>query len=158
MGLADVRCLANVWEITRRTGGDFGARTGLLDYPRERYPANQLMLSTTDTLHHFFGSRLAPVNSLRGTGLDILNQIGPIKKLLMGGAGASEGPVLSERARSEDGHKKGFEGRGRGWPMAAASGLEGWLGFKHVLGIAAGLAGEAAKNGLRRAAEVLEKR
>ena len=167
MGLADVRSLANVWETTRRTGGDFGARTGLLDYPRERYPANQLMLSMTDTLHHLFGSRLGPVNWLRGTGLDVLNEIGPIKKLLMGGAGASasSGADISTRVRNErDGQYdradagEGLGRRGRGWPMVAASGLEGWLGFKHVLGIAAGLAGEAAKNGLRRAADVLEKR
>ncbi len=165
MGLADIRCLANVWESARRTGGDFGARTSLVDYPRERYPANQLLLSTADMLHHIFRSRAGVVNWLRGTGLDVLNELGPIKKVLMGGAGAGAGSGVASRGRSEKDREYGRvhagderEGRAGGWPMAAATGLEGWLGFKQVVGLAAGFAGEAAKNGLRRAADVLEKR
>lgn len=162
MGLADVRSLANVWEGVRRTGGDLGARASLADYLKERYPANQLMLTTTDTLHHLFGSRNSAVNWLRGTGMDVINEIGSIKKVLMGFAGAGAG---SSQRRSEKDREYGRrhaedekEGRAGGWPMAAASGLEGWLGFKKVLGFAAGLAGEAARNGLNRAAGAVQKR
>ena len=94
--------------------------------------------------------------------MDVINEIGSIKKVLMGGAGAGAG---SSKRRSEKDREYGRvhagderEGRAGGWPMAAATGLEGWLGFKQVVGLAAGFAGEAAKNGLRRAADVLEKR
>jgi ubiquinone biosynthesis monooxygenase Coq6 len=143
MGLADVRSLADVWERTRMTGGDFGAGVELRGYTRERYAKNQLMLTTTDALHHVFGSRSGIVNWARGVGLDIINEIGPIKKVLMGGAGAQVG---------------GEQKRDGGWGGTAASGLEGWLGFKGAVGMAAGLAGEVAKNGLRAAANAVEKR
>lgn len=154
MGLADVRSLADVWESVRHTGGDLGARTSLLDYSKHRYSANQLMLTTTDTLHHLFGSRNVAVNWLRGTGMDVMNELGPIKKGLMGGAGAGAGLRTDDYKELE----RGGVQRARGWGVTAASTLEGWLGFKRIVGFGAGLAGEAAKNGLRRVAGAVERR
>lgn len=150
MGLADVRVLSDVLEQIRRSGGDYGAKIGLLPYPKERYAQNHLLLSTTDKLHHIFGSRNGAVNWVRGVGLDVINELGPVKKVLMGGAGAKP---------NSQGLMNEVEGkRGTGWPMMAANGLEGWLGFKNVLGLAMGFAGVGVRNGLRRAADALERR
>lgn len=146
MGLADVRVLAGTWETAKQHGGDLGAATSSLDYPRRRYPENALMLTAVDTFHHVFRNRAGLLNWGRGMAFDMINEIGPLKKAFMGGAGAAS---LG---------KTGAVTRKAGWGSTAASGLEGWLGFKSVLGTAAGFAGELAKNGLRRAADSLEKR
>ena len=145
MGLADVRVLAETWEKAKRNGGDLGAQVASLDYPRQRWPANALMLTATDTFHHVFRSRSALLNLGRGVAFDVINELGPLKKIFMGGAGAAESPV-------------GRHGGQRGWGAHAASGLEGWIGFKSALGTAAGFASELALNGLRRVAEGTGKR
>ncbi|KAK4685708.1 hypothetical protein P7C73_g4431, partial [Tremellales sp. Uapishka_1] len=142
MGLADVRSLADVWDETSLHGGDLGSYTALSQYPKKRYLANHVMLSTTDKLNMVFGNRSGIVNWVRGTGLEILNEMGPIKKILMNGAGASVG--AGQKAP--------------GWPNAVAGGLEGWLQFKGVAGMAGSIIGQAAQNGFKRAAEVLQKK
>jgi ubiquinone biosynthesis monooxygenase Coq6 len=141
MGLADVRALTDVWERTKLTGGDLGSGFEFRGYTRERYAKNQLMLTTTDALHHIFGSRNGVVNWVRGVGLEVINELGPVKKILMGGAGAT----VKEKKHA-------------GWGSHASSGLEDWLGFKHTVGTAAGLAGEVAKNGLRAAVNALDRK
>ena len=151
MGLADVRALADAWETARSVGGDLGSVTSMAPYPRVQYPANQLLLSTVDVLHHVFRNRSQVGNWVRGMGLDVINELGPVKRLLMQGAGA----VPSQGARQgPGGHgvKGGEDGkRGRGWPYAAASGLEGWLGAKKVLGQAVGMAGQVVAQTIARA-------
>jgi ubiquinone biosynthesis monooxygenase Coq6 len=146
MGLADVRVLAETWEDAKRKGGDLGAETSSLNYPRRRYPENALMLTAVDTFHHVFRNRAGLLNWGRGMVFDMINEIGPLKKAFMGGAGAA--------SLGQPGAKTGQTG----WGSTAASGLEGWLGFKSVVGTAAGFAGELAKNGLRKVADNLEKR
>ena len=130
MGLADVRVLANVWEDVKRKGGDIGAKTDCAEYPKQRYPANQLLLTATDTLHHVFASRSGPINWARGVGLDVINELGPLKKALMESAGAL--PPQGNHAAS-------------GWASSAASGLEGWIGLKGAVGAAAGLVGDSLR-------------
>lgn len=161
MGLADVKCLAEVLEETRRLGGDLGSLEGTKGYPKERYPLNHLMLSTTDKLHYIFRARNRLVNWVRGTGFDVINELGPIKRILMGGAGSGVGlggaSVRTEkerefaRARAEDGLKPAG-----GWPMAAANGVESWFALKGVMGMVGSVVGEAARNGLRRAADAVD--
>lgn len=161
MGLADVKCLAEVLEETRRLGGDLGSLEGTKGYPKERYPLNHLMLSTTDKLHYIFRARNGLINWVRGTGFDVINELGPIKRILMGGAGSGVGfggaSARTEkerefgRARAEDKLKPAG-----GWPMAAANGVEGWFALKGVMGMVGGVVGEAARNGLRRAADALD--
>lgn len=163
MGLADVRVLADVWESARQTGGDLGALTSMADYPRIRYPANHLMLSTTDKLHYIFRNRVGPINWARGVGMDVINELGPIKKVLMGGAGAGAGMGQKRRTEKEREFGRAYaedplDGRVGGWPSAVADGMEGWRSLKGALGMAAGMAGDVARNGLRRAADALEKR
>ncbi|WVQ84469.1 ubiquinone biosynthesis monooxygenase COQ6 [Cryptococcus sp. DSM 104549] len=164
MGLADVRSLARTLEVARRLGGDLGSLESMKGYPRERYPLNHLMLATTDKLHYIFRARNGLVDWVRGTGLDVINELGPIKRILMGGAGSGVGLGFGSGDRTE---KEREFGRARaedeiksvgGWQMGAASGVEGWFALKKVAGMVGGVAQEAAMNGLRRAADVLERR
>ena len=142
MGLADARSLANVWGEARQLGADLGSHTTMLPYMRERYPANHLMLSMTDHLHDIFRARNPVVNWVRGTGLDVLNELGPIKTLLMGRAGAQVDPGKKDL----------------GWPGMLADGIDGWQKAKGLMGFAGGILTAGAKNGLRRAADALERR
>ncbi|OCF38964.1 ubiquinone biosynthesis monooxygenase COQ6 [Kwoniella heveanensis CBS 569] len=172
-GLADVRSLAETLETARSLGGDLGTKTSLAPYPRERYPLNHLILSTTDKLHYIFRARNGPINWLRGTGLDIINEIGPLKKILMGGAGAGPSATSSSALSAN-----GVRGRGRSekdrefgrshaqdplTPSAGnmgtlADGVEGWFVLKGVAKMAGGVLGELTKNGLRKAADALERK
>ncbi|WVR00272.1 ubiquinone biosynthesis monooxygenase COQ6 [Kwoniella sp. CBS 9459] len=174
-GLADVRSLAETLETARSLGGDLGSKTSLAPYPRERYPLNHLILSTTDKLHYIFRARNGPINWLRGTGLDIINEIGPLKKILMGGAGAGPSGANSTSALSANGVRSG---RGRsekdrefgrshaqdslatnaGSMGRLADGVEGWFVLKGVGKMAGGVLGELTKNGLRKAADALERK
>lgn len=86
-------------------------------------------------MHHIFSNRSEPVNWARGVGLEVINEIEPLKRILMGGAGAKIGA-----------------GKGTGWPAKVADGLEGWLGFKGAVGMMAGMASQAVKD---RASQVL---
>ncbi|WVF73093.1 ubiquinone biosynthesis monooxygenase COQ6 [Kwoniella sp. CBS 6097] len=173
-GIADVRSLAETLETARLLGGDLGTKTSLSPYPRERYPLNHLILSTTDKLHYIFRARNGPVNWLRGTGLDIINEIGPLKKILMGGAGAGPSATGASSALSAN----GVRGRGRsekdrefgrshaqdplptsGGSMGRlADGVEGWFVLKGVAKMAGGVLGELTKSGLRKAADALERK
>lgn len=156
MGLADVRVLAETWEVSKRQGGDLGAQTASLDYPRKRYPQNALLLTAVDTFHHVFRNRSGLLNWGRGIAFDLINEVGPLKKAFMGGAGA--GTIDLGRGKLVDAGKRAGQTGEAGWGSTAASGLEGWLSFKSLVGTVAGVAGELAKNGLKRAASGLEKR
>ncbi|WVO14268.1 ubiquinone biosynthesis monooxygenase COQ6 [Cryptococcus depauperatus] len=164
MGLADVDCLARTLERTKQLGGDLGSLEGTKGYPKERYPLNHLMLSTTDKLHYIFRARNGLINWVRGTGLDVINELEPIKKILMGGAGSGVGMGGRGTKRTE---KERVFGRAKagddlkttdGLPMTVANGIEGWFALKEVMSMIGGVVEEATKNGLRRAADVLDKR
>lgn len=131
MGLADVRVLSETWEQVKRKGGDIGSKIDSAAYPKIRYPANQLLLTTTDTLHHVFASRSGPINWARGIGLDVINEIEPLKKALMENAGAL--PPKSGQARAE------------GWGSTAATGLEGWIALKGAVTAGIGLLGDTLR-------------
>ncbi|WWC64595.1 ubiquinone biosynthesis monooxygenase COQ6 [Kwoniella dejecticola CBS 10117] len=187
-GLADVRVLAQTLENARKLGGDLGSKTSLADYPRERYPLNHLILSTTDKLHYIFRARNPIVDWFRGTGLEIINEISPLKKILMGGAGAvpsstpssssaSSPPSpariatsrnqpqilsngLTEAQRREFGrsHPEDSLADTAGWQKIAANSVEGWFTLKGVVGMAGGIAGGLLSEGMKRAAGALQKK
>lgn len=122
-----------------------GAYTSLLPYTRERYPANHLLLSTTDKLHYLFGTRLPGITWARGIGMDVINELGPVKKLLMGRVGA--------RASASD---VGAAREGRAYERLA-DGMESWRNAKMVAGLAASAGTELVKGGARRLLERLAK-
>lgn len=144
MGLADVRSLTRVWENAAERGGDFGSSTALLPYATERYPANHLLLSTTDKLHHIFGTRIPVVNWARSVGLDVINELGPLKQALMGQVGA-------------DVDRKKSGGVGGGLYESAANGLEAWQSAKMVGRLAVDSGKALVKNGARQLLERLSR-
>lgn len=154
MGLADVRSLANALEDARVKGVDLGSEIALKPYPKERYPLNHLMLSTTDHLHQIFGARHGIINWARGVGLDVINELGPLKKALMGGAGAQ--PIAGEGGNV--GGASGPGRRGLGLPGALATGIEAYGGMKGVVGGVMSLVGGVARQGLERAAGSVRRR
>ena len=88
LGLGDVASLTRTIEAAVRDGADVGSLTALRPYPRERWSANSTMLSATDKLHKLFAVEASPVVRLRGIGIDVLNEMGWVKRALMGQAGA----------------------------------------------------------------------
>lgn len=147
MGLADVRSLANTLEEAKRTGMDLGTDLALRAYPKERYAENHLMLSATDHLHQIFGARNGLINWLRGTGLDVINEVGWVKKVFMAGAGA--GVKASMNGVQGDAGKA----QSLGWPGFMASAVETSGQLRGVVSGVAAMAGQALRSGLSKGAD-----
>ncbi|WWC91673.1 ubiquinone biosynthesis monooxygenase COQ6 [Kwoniella dendrophila CBS 6074] len=153
-GLNDVQSLSKILENSKILGGDLGSITNLKEYSKERYPLNHLILSTTDKLHYIFRARNPIINWFRGTGLDIINELNPLKKLLMGGAGAGAGaaPQLSNGVKRDNSKKE------TGWQSMTANSLDNWFTIKNVSKMAGGVAVGLLREGARRAAGSLQKK
>ena len=80
LGLADAAMLAEV--VTNALGDDGypGDLPVLRRYERARKGANQTMLHFIDSLSRIFGADVEPLAGLRGAGMRIFNQSGPIKR------------------------------------------------------------------------------
>lgn len=110
LGLQDVRALITTLEDACAHGMDIGTHSALQSYESARYLPNQAMLSVTDHLHWLFATRPASPYSpsahgalatalreqalralvwARSTGLDVVNEIGPLKRLFEAGAGSA---------------------------------------------------------------------
>ncbi|WFD26585.1 Putative ubiquinone biosynthesis monooxygenase [Malassezia nana] len=106
MGLQDVRALLSTLEDASAYGMDIGTHAALQSYERARYLPNQAMLSFTDHLHWLFatpphsaqphGALAAAVRAqalrilvwARSTGLEVVNELGPLKRFFEAGAGS----------------------------------------------------------------------
>lgn len=104
LGLADSKSLSAALIKAIERGEDLGSHVSLSSYPRDRYLANQVMLSAVDHLHWLFAK--APPgdrrNGLlgnawsqalvwgRSTGFEVLNELGSVKRALMGVAGSQK--------------------------------------------------------------------
>ena len=104
LGLQDVRALVEALEEACVTGMDIGSHGALAPYERARYTANHAMLSATDHLHWLYAIRpdspYAPQPSLlrsaaldalvwaRSTGLEVVNELTPLKRLFAQSAGS----------------------------------------------------------------------
>ncbi|KAN0060088.1 putative ubiquinone biosynthesis monooxygenase [Thecaphora frezii] len=118
LGIADVRCLAEVLQEAQRMGADLGSYNALRAYPRQRYWENQKMLSAVDHLHWLYAGVPVPLSQqadggkramerdglLRGlakegiargtvwarsTGMEVINELGFAKNLFMRQAGST---------------------------------------------------------------------
>ncbi|GAA5893478.1 hypothetical protein JCM5296_007468 [Sporobolomyces johnsonii] len=136
MGLADAAELVRVLEGVVEKGGDVGSYISLLPYPRSRYLANHVLLSACDHLSTLYSSQASPLVWLRSTGLEAINELDSVKRLLMGGAGARAG-----------------EGGAGVWG-AVAGALEGLGQVRDVAGLAVGAVAGALK---RRATDFIVK-
>lgn len=83
LGLADVASLIEVTVEALNSKKDIGDLKVLRRYERWRRADNRSMLLAMDGLKRLFGSELSAVKSLRSLGLDITNQITPLKNLIM---------------------------------------------------------------------------
>lgn len=160
-GLADARVLAATLNTARQVGSDLGSITALAPYPRERYLPNHLMLATVDKLNSVFGSRNPLVNWARSTGLEVINELGPLKSFFIAnaGSGISGQPRVGQlrefgRANASD----NLAGRPAGFTAAAADAFEGFQVVKNVATATANVLGEGLKNALRRGADSLERK
>lgn len=89
LGLADARSLSALLARLASQGGDLGAYLSLKPYARERYLANHAVLSACDHLASLYG-RTDPVSVwARSTGVEVLNELGPVKDLIMRRAGST---------------------------------------------------------------------
>lgn len=87
MGLGDVKALVEAIEYHVMHGGDIGAEGNLEMYESNVYMANSRMLGVVDKLHWLYRWEGALGVGLRGLGLRAVDQMGGLKRLLMGQAG-----------------------------------------------------------------------
>jgi ubiquinone biosynthesis monooxygenase Coq6 len=82
LGLADSKCLSSVILSGIETGQDIGSSLILSEYSSSRYPQNLLMLGACDVIGKVFKSENHIISWGRSVGLDVLNQVKPIKDVL----------------------------------------------------------------------------
>lgn len=83
LGLADVSSLISVIVDALNEKKDIGDMKVLRRYERWRRADNRSMLVAMDGLKRLFGSELAFVKDLRSLGLDLTNNITPLKNIIM---------------------------------------------------------------------------
>ena len=83
LGLRDVAALAQVLVEAKRRGRDLGGAEVLADYQRWRRFDNSLLMVVTDGLNRLFSNDLAPLRLVRDLGLAAVNELPPLKRLLM---------------------------------------------------------------------------
>lgn len=92
MGLSDAKALSETILQTLSLGGDIGGYTNLLPYHQAQYAPNHGILSITDKLHKLYALENVPAVWARSVGLEVLNELGPVKGALMSAAGATPTP------------------------------------------------------------------
>jgi ubiquinone biosynthesis monooxygenase Coq6 len=94
LGLADVRSLCLAIEESLAFGSDIGMIShqsklivgsvfALAKYPLERYGLNHRMLGVCDKLHKLYSLESGPAVALRSWGLEAVNEIGSLKRLIV---------------------------------------------------------------------------
>lgn len=159
-GLADGQVLAQVLENARRVGSDLGGITALQQYPRDRYLQNHILLAAVDKLNSVFGARNPLINWARSNGLEVFNELGPVKDFFMRNAGSGSSGRRTQqerefgRAQAED----RLDSKAQGPPAALADGVEALATASKLASSAGGVIAEGLKNLLRRGAQSIEDR
>jgi 2-octaprenyl-6-methoxyphenol hydroxylase len=83
LGIRDVAALAELVIDARRLGLDIGEITLLARYERWRRSDALQLAAVTDGLNRLFSNAIAPVRLARDLGLALVNQLPPLKRLLM---------------------------------------------------------------------------
>jgi len=83
IGIRDIAALAELIVDTRRLGLDIGEHSVLEQYQRWRRPDALLLAVVTDGLNRLFSNTIEPIRLVRDVGLSIVNQLPPVKRLLM---------------------------------------------------------------------------
>lgn len=97
MGLLDVAALTQVVVESRRAGRDFGRVSELRRYERWRRADNTLMANSLHGLKHLFGTGNEAIAWARSLGLNLVDELKPVKRLFMRQAAGMTGdlPKLS---------------------------------------------------------------
>ena len=83
LGLADAKSLSSAVAESISLGEDLGSLLSLGKYPRERYFANHRMLGVCDKLHKLYSVQNGVAVTLRSWGLEAVNEIAPLKRMIM---------------------------------------------------------------------------
>ena len=140
LGLADSRSLSTLLTRLALQGADLGAYLSLKPYPKERYLANHAVLSACDHLASLY-ARTDPVSIwARSTGVEVLNELGPVKDLIMRRAGSADRGTATATATGSGGHDAGAWGAVAG----GGGGGGGWGGGGGQVKDVASVLGRAA--------------
>ncbi len=83
LGLMDAAALAEVVRDAHALQRDFGAYATLRRYERWRKGDNLLMLGVIDSLKRLYESPAAPLRLFRNQGMNLVNALRPLKRLMM---------------------------------------------------------------------------
>ncbi|KAK9466680.1 hypothetical protein V1512DRAFT_247892 [Lipomyces arxii] len=83
LGQGDVACLARVLEQAIAGGADIGEEFVLQKYWAERYPVNHVMLGVIDKIQKIYCTDCTPVVKLRSFGLEIVQNLDVVKRMIM---------------------------------------------------------------------------
>lgn len=82
MGQGDVEALIKALEKASNRGLDIGSLLSLQPFWAERYPVNNMLLGMTDKLHKLYSTDFEPIVALRSFGLNVINNVAPVKNLI----------------------------------------------------------------------------
>ncbi len=83
IGIRDIAALAELLIDTRRLGLDIGEDSVLEQYQQWRRADALLLAAVTDGLNRLFSNTIEPIRLIRDVGLSVVNQLPPLKRLLM---------------------------------------------------------------------------
>jgi len=83
LGLRDIAALIEVLVDAKRLGGDLGSEFTLERYVRWRRPDNNILALGMDGLTRLFSNDIAPLRLARQIGLDMVDELPPLKKFFM---------------------------------------------------------------------------
>ncbi|SCW03091.1 LAFE_0G02740g1_1 [Lachancea fermentati] len=84
MGQGDVESLLRALENASNRGLDIGSLLALEPYWADRFPTNNMLLGVVDKLHKLYSTDFGPVVAMRTLGLNVVNNLGPLKEMMMG--------------------------------------------------------------------------
>ena len=93
LGLKDAAALAEVLVQAARLGEDLGSQVTLERYARWRRTDNVALAAATDLFNRLFTNDIAPLRLLRGTGMALVNRVGPARRFFMQEAGGATGDL-----------------------------------------------------------------
>jgi 2-octaprenyl-6-methoxyphenol hydroxylase len=83
LSVRDVEYVCNSALNAKRLGLDVGANDFLHQYQKQRYTDNQLMVESTNLLHHLFANNSVFLSEIRANGAKCLDKIPMLKKMTM---------------------------------------------------------------------------
>jgi len=83
LGLRDIAALIEVVVDAKRLGLDIGGAGVLERYQRWRRFDSVVLAVVTDALNRLFANDIGPIRLVRDAGLSVVNQAGPLRRLLM---------------------------------------------------------------------------